>query len=115
MRIKKVKIPLYFDHLVMVQSDDWEEVKKEYNLKVNMEGFSACMFKNDLKNGQTEYVIAYGKEVSNSIIAHECIHFINAVFIDRMIELDRHNDEPQAYLMGWVFEQNEIFINNNKK
>ena len=45
-----------------------------------------------------------------SLIAHEIVHVINYIYLDCGIELDRVNDENQAYLTGWLFEEIEKII-----
>jgi hypothetical protein len=32
--------------------------------------------------------------------------------LDCAMQLDRDNDEPQAYLMGWLFEEIDKFLKN---
>jgi len=39
------------------------------------------------------------------VIAHECKHFVNALFMQRGVELDPENDEPECYMLGWAVDQ----------
>jgi len=113
MRIKKIEIPLYFGNLVMIECEDLQEVARKYGIKEDMSGYQAITFQN-INSSLFECVMAYSMGCENKTIAHECVHFISNLFICRGVKLDAFNDEPTAYLMGWVFEQNEKFINNKK-
>lgn len=114
-RKKVTKIPIYFGLLILIQTEDFEAIAKEYDLHIDGRGFDALAFRSPLKNGFTRYVIVFDSKPTNKIIAHECTHVVNFIFADRDIKLDLNNDEPQAYLMGWVFEQCDKFLNSNNK
>ena len=102
---KKFKIPLYFQNLIVIQTDDFEALEKEYGLRGGSPEYSAITFET-----KDSIVVAFKSEVDLSIIAHESVHICSYVFlgIDAKVELD--NDEPFAYLMGWVVEQIEKTI-----
>lgn len=38
-------------------------------------------------------------------ICHEAVHIKNAVFMHSGMTHDPNNDEPEAYLLGWIAEQ----------
>ena len=110
MKIKKIEIPLYYGELIIVKAKNWKEVNKKFGTNAE-KGFEAVFFKDDKKSGRTRYVVAYvGKKLSNDVIAHETVHVVNSIFIDRKMQLDPYNDEPQAYLTGWVFGQIKKFV-----
>lgn len=44
------------------------------------------------------------KSLSINTLAHECTHLTNFIFHSRGIQLSVKNDEPQAYLTGWITE-----------
>lgn len=114
MKIKTVKIPIYFGNLKIIIADDLKDVMLKY--KLNGEGnYDAFVWWEDNREGVTQYFVAVSKKnITNSIIAHESVHIVNLIFKHRGIELDIINDEPQAYLTGWVFRQIENFVNKNK-
>ncbi len=101
---KKIKIPIYFGDLILIQSDDFEGLSEKYELK-DLPAFDAVVFPKHLKNGYTVYYLIVKEEVHPKIIAHEVVHIVNNIYHDRGIDLDVLNDEPQAYLTGWVTEQ----------
>ena len=106
---KIIKIPLYHGEIVLKLVNKLSEVNEEFNTNFNL-SHQAAVFDNLTEKGILQYVIVFDKTTTNKVIAHECVHLLNRIFIDRNIKLDVVNDEPQAYLMGWLFEQCEIFI-----
>ena len=106
MKSKTIKIPIYFGLLTIIQVDDFDQVNSIYNTKIDDSLYDAVVFEPLNKD---EYVIAI-KKVEWSIIAHEVVHVVNAIFLKCGIKLDRHNDEPQAYLTGWIFKEIENFL-----
>lgn len=112
MKKKIIPIPIYYNELVIIKCEDLNEVAIKYKLG-DVSKFGAFVFTANNKNGHTQYIVAFDNNADGSLIAHECVHLVNEIYIDRGIQLDRQNDEPQAYLMGWLFEQCEKFLNNN--
>ena len=113
MRKKVIKIPIYFGNLVMLQTNKFQKVNKSYNSNFTKEDndiYDAVVFK-DSKKHINQYVIVVRKNPSYSVIAHETVHLVNAIFKDHGIELSLDNDEPQAYLTGWLFEKIDEVLN----
>jgi len=104
MLVKKIKIPLYHGDLVLIQTNNFKKVSKKYKL-TDLKGIGACAFPHPKKSGYTRYFMIVRKDVTPSIIAHEATHVVNGIFQDRWIKPDLLNDEPQAYLLGWVVRQ----------
>lgn len=104
MKIKTIKIPIYFDNLSIVFTDDFKKVDKMLKTKIGNNKYDGVFFcKKD------EYIIAI-KKIEWSIIAHEVVHLVNEIFLKCGIQLDRVNDEPQAYLTGWVINEIDKFL-----
>lgn len=106
MRKKKIKIPIYGGTLTIVIDKDLKYVSDKYKTG-SLENFGAVTLKDESKF--KHYVVAF-EYSDGSIIAHEIVHVINYIFIDVGIQLDRQNDENQAYLTGWLFTEIEKFI-----
>lgn len=113
--IKKViKIPIYYGDLIIYQVNKDEEsfIPKDYQLD-NSNAYSAyCKFK--LVNGYNKCIIVF-KEVSHEIIAHEALHITNGILKHAGVFSDFDNDEPQAYLLGWVVKQIYNTVKLNEK
>ncbi|MDI6033994.1 hypothetical protein QLS91_13010 [Flavobacterium sp. LB2P84] len=106
MKIKEVKIPIYFGKLTIITTNDFKEVDAIYNTKIDGNLYDAVVF--EVKD-KDEYIVAI-KKIEWSIIAHEVVHIVNAIFLKCGIELDRINDEPQAYLTGWIVNEIDEFL-----
>lgn len=105
-----IPIPIYFGKLTMIIVSDWMELDMIHKIKVDENLYDAVVF--EIKNND-EYLIAI-KKVEWSIIAHEVVHLVNAIFLKCGVELDRHNDEPQAYLTGWIINEIDKHIRENE-
>lgn len=109
MKKKLVVIPIYQSELIIIQDKDWKKVNKKYGTQAEVR-FGAFVFRHLKKSGRMQYVVCIDKDPSYSLIAHECVHLTNHLFEDWGIKLDLDNDEPQAYLTGWFFNEIEKFL-----
>lgn len=107
MTIKKISIPIYQGYLRIFVNQDFEEaaqiagVSDEGN---DLNSFGA--FVSTSKIGVHHcFNVFFRENVDCSLIAHEVVHLVNAIYAERHMKLDIHNDEPQAYLTGWITEQ----------
>ncbi len=115
MKSKQIKIPIYFGDLHIVKSNNIEKVNKKYKMEMGNE-YDAVTLKALNKNGSAMYLVVFrGKKICGSVIAHETTHLVNAIFEHCGIRLDITNDEPQAYLHGYLFKQIDKFVNKKKK
>lgn len=113
MKIQKRSLPIYYGYLVIIVADDFHQVMKKYKLEFigDVTDYGAFAWDEKDKNGHNQYFICVPSLISNHLIAHEVVHLVNFIFLHTHVELDRINDEPQAYLTGWVFKQIEDFLN----
>jgi hypothetical protein len=88
MKTKTVEIPLYFEKFKIVVGDF---DSPEYEARVLFE-----------KNMMVLYI---KPQASPEIVAHEAVHIANHTFKNCGIRIDVDNDEPQAYLIGWIVKQ----------
>lgn len=111
MKLKTHKIPIYFGEFTIVLCDDYEEVNIKYGQNI-MGGYQGLVFR---RHGDyNRYVVAFNGKPSGSIIAHEAVHLTSYLFKDIGCKLDAKNDEPQAYMVGWFYEQIDKFFKNIK-
>lgn len=111
MKVKEVTIPIYFGKLIIILTDDFKKVNKVYSTKIKDKLYDAVVFRNTKEDS---HIVAI-KEIKWSIIAHETVHLVNDIFIKCGVQLDRVNDEPQAYLTGWVIDEIEKFLVETKE
>lgn len=106
MRRKTVDIPIYQCTLTIILTENLKYVQKKYNT-TSLEDFGAVTLKgNDYRN----IVVAFTDKNHLSNIVHEIVHIKNYIFLDCAMEVDRINDEPEAYLSGWLFDQIYTFL-----
>lgn len=110
MKEKTINIPIFGGTLKIIFCDDLEEVSKKYNT-YSLSNYGAVTIKNESKFN--EYIVAF-ESYDNSLIAHEIVHIINYLFLDVGVQLDRINDETQAYLTGYLFKKIQKFIKKSK-
>ena len=91
----------------MIFTDELERLNSIYKTNIKEEDYDAVVF-TEVSNS-SKFVVAIKKK-DWSVIAHEAVHLVNSIFTSCGIELDRYNDEPQAYLMGWVIKQLDEFL-----
>lgn len=104
MKVRKIKIPLYFGELVVIECKNFSKINERYKTEMTNE-WQAGVIRHTTKKGYTQYIVAFLEKPSPQTIAHEAVHIVNHIFADRYVNLDLYNDEPQAYLTGWVVEQ----------
>ena len=107
MRKKTIRIPIYECDLTIILDDDLSYIEKKYKTK-DLSDYGAVTMRVPDKFG--EYIIAF-EYTGGAIISHEIVHLKNYIYQDCSIELDRYNDEPEAYLTGWLFDQINNFLN----
>lgn len=105
MIVTKFRIPIYHGILRVVLTNDFVESAKK--LKIDDEGhdlsrLGAFVTPSVDKNGEDNFTVFFRFDVHHDLIAHEVVHLVNEIYISRSMTLDPNNDEPQAYLTGWV-------------
>ena len=107
MRKKTIDIPIYGVKLTMVFDEDFSYVEKKYNLEP-IKGRAVTIFDG---NNERHVIAAFINKEFISSITHEVVHIKNFIFLKCGAKLDRDNDECEAYLSGYLFEQIYNFIN----
>lgn len=107
MMSKLISVPIYDCELILIRTVDLAEVSKAYNLNVDLSGSGAVTFTDGLEHRQV--AVAF-EQFHRSLIVHEVVHIVNEIFLYSNVQLDRTNDEPQAYLSQWVYEQIDEFL-----
>lgn len=110
MRKTTIDIPIYCCKLTIVLDKDLSYVEKKYKTK-SLSDFGAVT----LRDEDRHYVVGFTDATHLSNIAHEIVHLKNQIYVDCAMELDRYNDEPEAYLTGWLFDQINNFLNKTGK
>lgn len=112
MRKKTIEIPIFQCELTMIIDNDLKWIEKNYKT-ISLDDFGAVTLKDEKK--YRHYIVAFTDSKHLSNIAHEIVHIKNHIYLDCVMELDRYNDEPEAYLTGWLFQQIHDFLNKDIK
>lgn len=100
-------IPLYGCLFHIIVGHDLTEASRVADLSTegfngnDLKFYQAFTFRAD-RADEVGYFAMLQPDASADTVAHESVHIVNKIFNDRGIRLDSHNDEPQAYLTGWV-------------
>lgn len=92
--------------LTIIKTDSFKEVNEKYNTEAGNDLYESVVF--ELPK-QDHHVVVIKKPYW-SVIAHEVVHLVNAIFLKCGIELCRINDEPQSYLTGWIINEIGVFL-----
>ncbi|WP_462250451.1 hypothetical protein [Ekhidna sp.] len=117
---KHITIPIYQLTFILIIYWDENELRnkilKGADFDRPMEEFDGGVF--DFEEKVYLSLKAYkegGKKYpKNSVIAHEALHMVNRVMDYICHKPDRDNDEPDAYLLLWIIDEIEKFIDANE-
>jgi hypothetical protein len=112
MKSKTINVPIYECGLTIILTDDLNEVVKKYKLEGDWDNFGALTFRD--KSKHRHYVVAFTDASHLSNIAHEIVHIKNYIFHGINAKIDIYNDEPEAYLTGWLFDKIYEFLNQEQ-
>jgi hypothetical protein len=112
--VKKIKIPLYFGEIIIIQKKRLNDVPKKWRIKYDFRGYAATCYTNNTKDGCLRIVMAFTERTTPEIIAHESFHALNYLFEHDGIKHDLINDEQGAFILGWIVKQchKHLTINN---
>ena len=103
--IKKVKIPIYFGEIVVIQKNKLSNIPKKWGIDFDFHGYAATCYAKNTKSGCLRIVIAFTKPTTPEIIAHEAYHAVSYLFSHNGIKHDTNNDEQGAFILGWIVNQ----------
>ena len=121
LRIKKELVPLYQGnakkgilHIVICDAKGYEEmithIDKGDVFASNIDTyppfneFAGLAYQRNHEVGYKDWWVIFpkGKAVNIDTIAHESLHISRMILDSRGVHFDANNDEPYAYMVGWV-------------
>lgn len=98
---KKIQVPIYDFTIYVTIFDKWEEIKKYHEgaTEDEREGFIL------INNTDATKLRLFVNVEYPSCIMHEIIHIKNMIFDIIHHNSDRHNDEPEAYLVQYLYKK----------
>lgn len=98
------RVPIYKEKLIIVVTDDLPTFceEREMGQKSRFVNYDALVC-----NHPTDGIyVVFDKDIlSTSMVVHELVHIINEIYINCGIKLSRTNDEHQAYLTQFIYEE----------
>lgn len=110
LKIYNLKIPIFEQNINIIFYKKGKSINKYFN-DYELSKFSAFVYTQ--KDGKIN-ICFHEKCITPGIIAHEAKHAVNDIFIDIHAKLDLHNDEPEAYLLGWLVQKIHDFWDKQK-
>lgn len=102
MKEKEIDIPIFPGKLIVISTEDFALVNLKYKTKIPDSKYDAVTFLDENDN----YIVAFDSaNVSNGVIVHESVHVVNHILDSLDTSPSTKEDELQAYLTQWVFEQ----------
>jgi hypothetical protein len=92
-------IPLYGGMLNVVITDNMGKFAASKGLDANVDYEAMCF-----QQGSSIYIL-FQPHTELHYIVHECKHAVNYTFKRVGYQLDIENDEPECYLLMWIFNQ----------
>ena len=100
MKYKRIKVPIYLTDIIVIETIDYKDVNEYFCINIDNNLYDAVVFEDKRDN-----IILAIKNKKQHIIVHEIVHIVNIIFKKCLIRLDLENDEPQAYLTGYIFKE----------
>ena len=115
MIIKKTKIPIYKTRLILIESDNYENVvnyfkRRDLKFHVGTERIYAHTALHKLRENKLDYGCIYlvlnrnnGTNLTYGAIAHEAKHMADIIF--ERTNATYYDDEPHAYLVEYFVKE----------
>lgn len=118
MRVKKLYLELYKIRFILIESNDSKEVEEKYNLELGEDLYAHTALRS-IKEKELDWSCIYlvfntkhtHAKITPGCVAHESIHAANYIFSIIGAEVDIYNDETYCYLVEWIVNQVDKFLN----
>lgn len=116
MRVSKVRIPIYEMNLIIVVEKDFHVSNKKFKLELEENEKDINTPHAWTVNRENEiYLLLNPSHLDYNTICHELTHVLLFIADQRNIKLDVENDEPLAYLNGYIGEKVFKFADRCRK
>lgn len=102
MKKYKIELPIYYGKITVYIDNEIELIGEKIGVDIS-EHVECFCYRKEPHN----YIIGLKENIFYYNIVHEVVHLVNFIYEDHHIKLSKSNDEPQAYLTGYLFD--EIF------
>jgi hypothetical protein len=108
MNITTIELPIYHLDIVILISDSWETYNKKFKLNLDSEYLSAHAVTTvhpEYKEKHEIYLLLKPKYLDYNTLCHELMHLVMYICDLKGIRPEQDNDEPLAYLQGYLAEE----------
>ena len=115
-RDKIMEFPIYRGMLCIIDTDERDKISEKYKIDLEDELFAFTLehyVDTEIKDCYCIFVIlntANPSKVTTGIIAHEAFHAANFLLNRRGHKFSYDNDEAHAYLVEWIAEEVQKFL-----
>lgn len=116
---KKYKTPLYrtgFTIILYEKGSEILELLKDFNQSTEegLDRYDGCVFSH---KDHLYLILNISRKgfPTPGIVAHESKHLVNFIYHEIGMDLCILNDEPEAYLLGWIVDEVHDFLNKERK
>lgn len=103
-----VNTPLFETKVRIIYTDNLNKVSKKYWNEESASFVGGVTYNMPDKD---MVLMAFKNPVCRRLVVHECVHACNIIFLKKGIMLDYENDETQAYLTDWLYNECERYLN----
>lgn len=117
LHINAIEIPMYRGYLVIIITNSEDKLLKHLP-EFSSNYIYGHAWLSSHKDKQAFYMVlnfdSAGGNMTHGTIAHEALHITNFLADQKGFVPDFENDEPLAYIIGWVTDQAYKFIDKKK-
>ena len=109
MEITTIELPIYYTDIIFIIDHDWTAASKKLKLDLSQDDLKAhALTLDNSDNYITEYEIYLLLKpgfLDINTLMHEVMHIVMYICMFKGIHPDPANDEPLAYLQGYIAEE----------
>ncbi len=108
MDITTIELPIYELDLIVIIDLEWSSANKKFKLQLDPEDLEAHALTKmhpEYKGRHELYLLLKPEHLDNNTLIHEIYHLVSWICLAKGITLDADNDEPLAYLAGYIGEK----------
>ena len=112
MNITTIELPIYNLDIVFIIQDNWEHYNKKFKLNLDsdeLQAHAVTTVHSEYKEKHELFLLLKPKYLDYNTLCHELMHLVMYICELKGIRPEQDNDEPLAYLQGYLAEKLFIF------
>jgi hypothetical protein len=112
-RVKTFNIPVWDAAITVVVFDDFAAARGKYDKSLGVDPEPVDCHGCVVWKGTTVMMFLRRRGLSYGVLSHEATHTANRVLGGLGVPLKEENDEPFAYLCGWIVDRTVKWLNKS--